>query len=129
MSVALWFYPEPGMVLMCDFAGYVEPEMVKTRRVVVVSGRSRVTRLEDVVAIVVPLSMTEPLPARTWHHAIQAENTLVSTSAGQKAPWSHMSAPHASTEYALPGSGLRLGSTMATSKPYARRWHMLWAST
>jgi len=41
---------------MCDFSGYVEPEMVKFRRVVVVSPRG----VPSGVALVVPISKTAP---------------------------------------------------------------------
>ena len=41
---------------MCDFSGYVAPEIVKMRRVVVVSPSSRGQRL----ALVVPISTTAP---------------------------------------------------------------------
>ena len=57
------FHPHPGDVLMCDFGagGFKPPEMVKTRPVVVVSKRS------DNLAIVVPLSSTEPAHIESWH--------------------------------------------------------------
>jgi uncharacterized protein YifN (PemK superfamily) len=67
--MALWFAPEPGMVLICDFTGYVIPEAVKKRRVVVVSPR-RYARLAELTAIVVPLSETKPARICSWHHCI-----------------------------------------------------------
>jgi len=58
-----------GHVLICDFErGFVRPEMVKTRPVVVISktkthGRGLCT--------VVPLSTTPPSPVEPWHFALQ----------------------------------------------------------
>ncbi len=68
--VALRFFPDPGMVLICDFSGYVPPEIVKTRRVVVVSPKRLFPSLWDVTVVVVPLSEIEPRPLSAWHHAI-----------------------------------------------------------
>ena len=41
---------------MCDFSGYVMPEIVKTRRVVIVSPRNHAAQ----VVLVVPVSTTAP---------------------------------------------------------------------
>jgi len=50
---------------MCDFrTGFKPPEMVKTRPVVVVSGK------RTGVCTVVPLSTTEPHPVEPWHHLL-----------------------------------------------------------
>jgi mRNA interferase MazF len=51
------FFPRAGQILMCDFKGFVEPEMVKTRPVVVVS--PRLPYRSEIVAIV-PISTTAP---------------------------------------------------------------------
>ncbi|HEY0383884.1 MAG TPA: type II toxin-antitoxin system PemK/MazF family toxin [Candidatus Elarobacter sp.] len=69
-DVALRFFPGPGMILMCDFSGYVLPEIVKTRRVVVVSPKRLFQSLWDVTLVVVPLSEIEPRPLGPWHHCI-----------------------------------------------------------
>jgi uncharacterized protein YifN (PemK superfamily) len=54
------------MILMCDFdrGGFMAPEMIKRRRVVVL-------RVFDRIALVVPLSATEPVPFRRFHAAIE----------------------------------------------------------
>jgi uncharacterized protein YifN (PemK superfamily) len=59
------FYAKKRMILMCDFdrGGFLPPEMVKRRRVVVL-------RVFAQIAIVVPLSATEPKPLRSFHSAI-----------------------------------------------------------
>jgi len=52
---------------MCDFTtGFQPPEMVKVRKVVVLSARSRIT-VRDTY-LVVPLSKTAPLPPDACHH-------------------------------------------------------------
>ena len=48
--------PKPGQVFVCDFSGYVKPEMVKLRRVVVISPRHTGAPL----ALVVPISTQTP---------------------------------------------------------------------
>ena len=48
--------PEQRDVWMCDFDGYVRPEMIKHRRVIVISPRNRGAG----VALVVPVSTTQP---------------------------------------------------------------------
>lgn len=61
------FVPDAGDVLMCDFTtGFQPPEMVKVRKVVVLSVRSRVT-IPDTY-LVVPLSKTAPSPPEGCHH-------------------------------------------------------------
>ena len=57
--------PNAGEVLMCDFEGFKPPEMVKTRRVVVVSPRPR--RGYPGTYIIVPISKTPPLPPSACH--------------------------------------------------------------
>lgn len=64
----LTFHPSPGTILMCDFGtGFIVPEMVKVRPVVVVSPRLR-TRPK--LCTVVPLSSTEPRPPEPYHHRL-----------------------------------------------------------
>jgi uncharacterized protein YifN (PemK superfamily) len=52
------------MVLMCDFHGYVKPEMVKNRHVIVLSSKL-INGLGTVV--VVPVSKNKPVPVRQFH--------------------------------------------------------------
>ena len=63
MSLPPSVIPSPGEVWMCDFAGYVAPEMVKLRRVVVVSPRNAGAP----IALVVPVSTTPPEPVQPIH--------------------------------------------------------------
>ena len=57
-QVAINFYPRAGQVLMCDFSGFVVPEMVKPRPVIVVS--PRLPYRSEIVAII-PISLTPPI--------------------------------------------------------------------
>jgi uncharacterized protein YifN (PemK superfamily) len=60
------FYPKKRMILMCDFdrGGFVAPEMVKRRRVVVL-------RVFEAIALVVPLSATKPLRLQRYHAELE----------------------------------------------------------
>jgi uncharacterized protein YifN (PemK superfamily) len=61
----LLFHPKPGTVLMCDFTtGFVPPEMVKRRHVVVVSPRYR---RHTGLCLVVPFSTVAPLVIEPHH--------------------------------------------------------------
>ena len=66
--MAITFYPKAGCVLMCDFSGYVAPEMVKTRPIIVVSpNHLRRAGLHTVV----PMSTTEPDNVQPYHLKIK----------------------------------------------------------
>ena len=58
-------YPPAGMVIMCDFHGLIAPEMVKERRVIVISPKDYNRRGR---ATVVPVSMSEPRTILDHHH-------------------------------------------------------------
>lgn len=63
------FFPKPGMVLICDFeTGFQPPEMVKKRRVIVLSPH----RLTAQMATVVPVSTTVPAPEMAHHARFEA---------------------------------------------------------
>ncbi len=64
--MALLYQPRPGNVVMCDFAGYVMPEMIKVRPVVVLA-RNRKNRQ---LLTVVPLSTTAPTALEDYHHEL-----------------------------------------------------------
>ncbi len=67
----LEFHPKPGTIIVCDYGtGFVLPEMVKVRPVVIISPRFR-SRLG--LCTVVPLSSTEPKPFEGYHHRISPE--------------------------------------------------------
>lgn len=63
--MAIQFHPKYGQILYCDFtSGFREPEMVKNRPVIVIS------RSNNQVCTVVPLSGTKPDPVRSHHYEI-----------------------------------------------------------
>jgi len=64
--MTLLYQPKPRTVVMCDFAGYVAPEMVKVRPVVVIAKHRHNRRLVTVV----PLSTTEPDQLADHHHEL-----------------------------------------------------------
>lgn len=71
--MAINFHPDPGTILICDFRGMEEPEMVKRRPVVVVS-----PKFKDRTGIctIVPLSTTPPRPVKRYHFKLQITPVL-----------------------------------------------------
>ncbi len=65
------YQPRPGKVVICDYRGFVVPEMIKVRPVVVIARNRKNRRLVTVV----PLSTTEPDSLEDYHHAL-ANNPL-----------------------------------------------------
>jgi uncharacterized protein YifN (PemK superfamily) len=62
--MAITFHPKAGMILDCDFSGYVVPEIIKKRPVVIVSAN----HLErGGLYAVVPLSSTAPDRQQPYH--------------------------------------------------------------
>lgn len=55
--MSLLFHPSAGQIFVCDFNGFKEPEMVKSRPIIVVS--PRLPYRSEIVAIV-PISLTAP---------------------------------------------------------------------
>lgn len=51
---------------MCDFRGFIAPEMVKVRPVIIISKHKRNSELVTVI----PLSTTEPIPLESYHYAL-----------------------------------------------------------
>ena len=67
--MTLNYRPDAGEVLICDFSGLREPEMIKHRPVVVVSPRRR---RGPAVVTIVPFSTTAPIPVENYHVAIDS---------------------------------------------------------
>ena len=53
----LTFHPHPGHILVCDFRGFIAPEIVKKRPIMVISSR---LPYRAGLATVVPISLTPP---------------------------------------------------------------------
>jgi uncharacterized protein YifN (PemK superfamily) len=64
--MSLKFQPKPRTVVICDFAGYVAPEMVKTRPVVIIARHKNNRKLVTIV----PLSTTKPNHIADHHHEL-----------------------------------------------------------
>lgn len=65
--MALKFRAKQGMILTCDFEGMLQPEMIKIRKVVLVSPDNyHRTGLHSVI----PLSTTPPEPIMSHHHKL-----------------------------------------------------------
>jgi len=71
--MAIRFHPDPGTVLICDFTGFREPEMVKRRPVVVISPRFR---QRGRLCTVVPLSTTQPRTVCDYHCQLHFEPVM-----------------------------------------------------
>jgi mRNA interferase MazF len=71
--VPLKFHPEPGTILICDFSGFIKPEMIKRRPVIVISPRLK--RRKDLLTIV-PLSTTPPDPIEDYHCKLTLNSPL-----------------------------------------------------
>lgn len=78
----LYYHPKQGDVLLCDFTrGFVAPEMLKVRKVIVISPASTHSRK---LCTVVPISSTAPEVERDWHYLLRT-NPLPSD--GYKQLW------------------------------------------
>lgn len=64
MPLPDFYYPKQSHVLRCDFKGFIAPEMVKVRPVVVISPSAR---HGSKLCTVVPISTTPPNPVSPWH--------------------------------------------------------------
>ncbi len=71
--MALQFHPEQGTIVICDFRGFIAPEMVKRRPVVVVSPRLR-SRAN--LCTIVPLSTSEPTKVAAYHFKLHVSPPL-----------------------------------------------------
>jgi len=69
----LVYHPEPGTILICDYSGFIIPEMVKRRPVIVVSPR---LRNRNGLCTVVPLSTQEPKTVMPYHYRLKLETPL-----------------------------------------------------
>ena len=71
--MAISIHPEPGTIIVCDFKGFIPPEMVKRRPAVVLSPR---LRKRDGLCSVVPLSTTAPNHVMEYHHKLYTSPPL-----------------------------------------------------
>jgi len=71
--MAIQFHPEQGTIVICDFAGFIAPEMVKRRPAIIVSPR---LRQRDRLCTVVPLSTTPPNAIAPYHFKLHVVPVL-----------------------------------------------------
>ena len=67
------FNPMPGTVVICDFSGFIVPEMVKRRPAIVVSPR---LRGRTNLCTIVPLSTTPPDKEQNYHYLLELKPHL-----------------------------------------------------
>lgn len=61
-------HPKIGQILLCDFSGFKEPEMVKSKRPVIVISSEMKGRFGLVT--IVPLSTVKPEPLQPYHYML-----------------------------------------------------------
>lgn len=71
--MALRYHPEIGTIVICDYDGFIEPEMVKRRPVIIVSPRFR---NREGLCTIVPLSTTPPNPVMPYHYKLKLDKPL-----------------------------------------------------
>lgn len=72
--------PNAGQILICDYRGFVEPEMVKRRPVIAISPRNRAGYN---LVHVVPLSTTEPKEIKFHHIPLTMPPRLIGLKMGE----------------------------------------------
>ena len=65
------FHPKAGQILMCDFEGFIAPEMIKKRPIIVLTP-SMQGKANNLVSIV-PLSTKKPDPIKKWHFLLEPQ--------------------------------------------------------
>lgn len=73
MTLNMSIHPEQGTIVICDFRGFVEPEMIKRRPAIVISPRFR---NRSNLCTVVPLSTTPPKPIEKYNYKLCLDEPL-----------------------------------------------------
>jgi|TARA_B100000315_G_C14563195_1_gene581580 uncharacterized protein YifN (PemK superfamily) len=73
--MALHYNPEPGTIVICDFHGFIVPEMIKRRPVLIVSPR---LRNREGLCTIVPFSTTTPTKIMPYHYRLHLDPPLPS---------------------------------------------------
>lgn len=74
--MSLLFQPKPGSVTYCDYTGFIAPEMIKKRPVIVISKHRHNPKL----LAVVPISTTEPKSIFDYHVEMDPQFCLINLS-------------------------------------------------
>src|ERR1700749_3446597 len=62
----LRYQPKPGSIVKCNFKGFIAPEIIKNRPVVVIHSHKTNPKLVTIV----PLSATIPAVIKKYHHEL-----------------------------------------------------------
>jgi mRNA interferase MazF len=71
--MTLQYQPELGTIVICDFRGFIEPEMIKRRPAIIVSPRFK---HRDRLCTIVPLSTTKPDIIMPYHYKLKMDEPL-----------------------------------------------------
>ncbi|MEI6758802.1 MAG: type II toxin-antitoxin system PemK/MazF family toxin [Chlorobium sp.] len=71
--MSLPYHPKQGTIVICDFKGFLPPEMVKRRPAVIVSPR---LRKREGLCTIVPLSTTPPKVIEAYHYKLYIDPVL-----------------------------------------------------
>ena len=71
--MAIKYHPEQGAIVICDFTGFVKPEMIKRRPLIVVSPRFRD---RPGLCTIIPCSTTRPSKMQPYHYELNIEPPL-----------------------------------------------------
>jgi mRNA interferase MazF len=71
--MGLLFHPKIGTIVICDFRGFIEPEMIKRRPAIIISPKFR---HRDDLCTIVPLSTTEPNRIMPYHYKLTLDEPL-----------------------------------------------------
>ena len=77
----LKFQPKAGSVVCCNYLGFIKPEMVKERPVIIIAKHKHNSKL----VFIVPLSTTAPDPSYEYH--LQLEEEFCSLYFNGVRPW------------------------------------------
>jgi mRNA interferase MazF len=105
--VAINIHPKSGQILLCDFSGFKEPEMVKTRPVVILVSRAG-------LVTVLPLSTVEPTLIQPYHYKIPKQSMPMIGRFEAKESWVKGDMPYAVGHHRL--NLIRLGKRGTNGK-------------
>lgn len=71
----LQYPPLPGAIIRCDFHGLKEPEMTKSRPVIILS--PKIKNINRTTFLAVALSTTEPTPSHNYHLKISLPGSIL----------------------------------------------------
>jgi mRNA interferase MazF len=82
--MAIPFHPQLGTIVICDFRGFVVPEMVKRRPAIVISPNFK---QREQLCTIVPLSTTPPNPIMPYHYELTLSDPLLPPPYNSRIQW------------------------------------------